>query len=173
MTNMETLPTDLQAIMDDVLDLIRKRLAKGDEVPPSFFLINRERHTVLPIIAPWTNDDEKYATAKIIRRQAKTIGSDCVIFVCEAWGRTIDKNNATDQEALARLIKHGRVRDEPDRRDVLMITVETRGKTWGAMPEVTTGGKTRELASIEWRVYDGMEGKLASFLSPPAGAARH
>ena len=162
------LPADVAKLLDSALTLARETLAIGDEVPPTWYLMNREIGSAIMVVAPFRNDDEKYAAAHKIRHTATLSGCDCVVFICEGWAKP---SLSTDPD-FERLSRTGNIRDEPDRIDVLMINVETYDGFWGAMPEVFAKGRRRELAAVEFERGEQM-GAMSSWLPPRHDTTRH
>lgn len=162
------LPDDLTLLLDALVESARETLAQGKQVPPTWFLINREIGSMMPLVMPFRDDNEKRAAANLVRATIKRAGCDCVVFVCEGWAKSMNR----DDPNWDRINRTGNVRDEAGRIDVLMINVETYDGFWGAMPEVSEKGHRRELAPVEYKPSEQM-GAMSNFLPPKPGTVSH
>lgn len=159
-----SLPEDLVPLVAHALESVTERLDEGKDVPPTWFLINRELRAVLPLVIPFGNYEEKCRAAETVRALAYKMQCDCVIFFCEGWGLT--RPNA---EQAKRVAETGSVRDEPDAVDILMVNVETYEGAWAAQPRVFEKGTRHELGPIELLDGGTLMGRMSNWLPPKPG----
>jgi len=74
---------------------------------------------VVPILAPFSGDDEKNASIAFVREKAKSMNANVVGFMCEAW--VVEKIGADIDEA-EKIIPS----EHDDRREIIQIHAEDR-----------------------------------------------
>lgn len=87
--------------------------ASGEVMP--MWIAQDGKGEVIPILTPFTNDEEKDVTADAVREIFKKVGAVRCAFISEAWMLVGDKNNKMPE---------GPIREHPNRVEALVITVE-------------------------------------------------
>lgn len=162
------LPADIAELIETALQDARKWLHAGKQVPPTWFLLNRELGAMMPLPLPFRTAAEKHRAAQLVRDLAAKMSCDCVVFICEGWGLS-----RVDVATAERLGRTGQVKDEPGAVDVLLVNVETYEGDWWAQPQVTTQGKERRLAPVVFRTMSIAAGNMVGYLPPKPGTAVH
>lgn len=145
----------LEHFRKDINDLITAGFKETQKVPPlAFAMIRKNGKWAIVIMAGleglFANDIEKDLAAELIKKMQKDIKPLAIAFVSEAWiSMTKDKNldDVLDQNGNYRDEKFKPVND-PNRKEVVMISFETFDKqiidTW----EIVRDGKNAKLTTL-------------------------
>ncbi len=159
------MPSDLEQIVGSVFRQALRIVAdEGEMMPVGFVICFSEKKKILPVGVPFTNPEQKHACMMMLRMIAEKEQADCVVFMCEAWGKSTTKQD--DVERIQK--KGGRVSDEPDAFECLAVNVETYNGIWLAMPKLVVKGKLRSYEPPQFRFADGVAGTMTGLL-PPRG----
>lgn len=161
--NFGSIPADLQPIAVKLLRDLRSLLDDKEFIQPVWFMIDRRRERIMPIIIPFECEEDKHLTAQFVRHLAKLQQGkvDAIIFACEAWRKVLERS---DTEVDFRKTP---VRDMPGREDIIMMMIETYDGLWIANPVVTgQPGEKRTLAPIHFEFQPGWTGELTNYLPP-------
>lgn len=160
--NKPHMPELLEIIVDTVFSHALEIVAEKGEMMPVAFLVRIDEGMVIPLGLPFSDEREKHAAMMMLRLMAKKKEADCVVFMCEAWGKSVEKQ----EEAERIRDSGGRVRNEPDSYECMMVDVETYHGHWAAMPKLVINGKKRTYAPPQFRFLDGASGTLMNHLPP-------
>lgn len=163
------MPEAVEQIVASVFEQAKVLVADDGELMPVAFLIQIDTGAFMPMGLPFHDDKEKHMAMMALRAMAKKMQSDCVIFMCEAWGASATAKNADEARAeTKRIAQTGNVRNQPGAYECLMINVETYNGNWIGMAKLVRDGKTRSFERPAFKYMRGGEGMMMGYL-PPRG----
>lgn len=163
------MPEAVEQIVASVFEQAKALHAAGEDIMPVAFLIQIDTGAFMPMGLPFHDDKEKHMAMMALRMMAEKMQSDCVIFMCEAWGATANAKNAEEARAESeRIAQTGNVRNQPGAYECLMLNVETYNGNWLGMAKLVGHGKTRSFEQPAFRYMQGGGGMMMGYL-PPRG----
>jgi hypothetical protein len=130
--NNPPMPDDMAEVANVIIEVIRIHLESGEEIDATWFLIDRKEQKFLPLRFPLKSELHKIIVPMIIREIIADQKPDAVIMIAEAYIRAFDKGVDVSKREYKNL------RDDPEAREVITITVECTEGMWSGDPEITT-----------------------------------
>jgi len=114
----------------------------------------------LVIATPWSDDDEKEATAQAIRQIFDRAQVKRFAFISEAWVASMRPGTSLEEA------NHTRASQHPDRREVLMINAEDRwgNAISGCFYILRPEHGPAKLSPLQMSDYDTTKGRFAGML---------
>lgn len=158
---MKTIPEVYHEDIEMIVKTMRGFMLDGHELQGMAFLGQLENNRLLPVPMPMGDIKEKNLSAARVTQLAKLLQPDFIILISEAWL----KENPGDLEKVRRIAKEG-VEHEPDRREIVMLTLETRQGAWLGYADIKSlGGDKRGFGELQF-IKGDTEGRFAHLLAP-------
>lgn len=143
-----------------VIEMAAVNLKQEELLLPTFFVGKEDGIAIVG--APWGNDSrEKDHAAEEVKRIAKEMKAEFILFVSESW-------TIRDQEAAREFQndrrKYPSVKDHPKAVEVVMFTLETQTGARVGLAEILPG---RVMGEVIWQPKEmHMEGRFSNLLGP-------
>lgn len=145
MSDNPTLPPRYQQLLEGALKHARSQLADSGQVAPVGLVCSAavQPASAAPIVVDMAtqNDAQKDRVAFAIRELVKLYDADCVMLLTEAW--TLPQHLAKDHAALR--ARYGSLGNVPGRLEIVMVSIETRARSWMAQSPILRQGRIVKL----------------------------
>lgn len=147
---------EINGIYFSTMNRIGESFKKGCHITePVAVVIKGDSKMVVP-----QGELEKNDYADQLRIVCHFLQADAVILFCEASQWT-----GTEHQRLEVIKKRGTTHGHPKSKNVVMVTIETKGKTIIGLAEVEEKGNKRMMKAFVWDVQDTPELGKANFMS--------
>ena len=142
MQKLDDMPDDVARFAHQLTRVARKKIERGDNLDPTWFLIDMDRERFMPVSFPCNSEAAAVIIPMLVRDIVASVEPDVVVSIAEAVIRKLDDNG----------------KPLPDgQRDVLSIIVETYDGIWFADPDITTLESGRRLMDDVLLKFDRIE----------------
>jgi hypothetical protein len=141
-------------LIDKIVAQARRFVTDEGEALPTCFVCSEDHTEILTGVM--TNDAEKDQFAKIVRMKAFEMAAELVVFVSESW--MISEQDS--EEFLANRHKYKSVSDHPNKKEILLIHVETKQGIWLGKSEIIN----RKAGEPHFEKTESNKGRFARFL---------
>lgn len=140
-------------MMDHLAGFAKRTFEDHGEIIPMWVIIGKN-DDIVPILSPFSSDEEKDATAEFIRSKAKEMDAKPVGFMCEAWVVEAKAGTKIDCQPS----------QHTDRREVIQIYAEDKpGSLFGTYYILRPEHGKAKLSPF--KVFDGdASGRFTSIL---------
>jgi hypothetical protein len=153
----------LEAI-DPLIVRARQMIEAGEELAPFAFVGRFAERQIVPVLLDTHSSSAKDASVAAVRRIATELQADFVFTLTESWG--LGPEHLRDYRRI--LARYGSIAASPYRIELATFMLETRYGLWGAQARIKSPSKRaktrRSVGPIEWRPFDGAEGRFVGLL---------
>ncbi len=156
---IDVLPQQFRQTMKGIVKTAQEIISESNRqlVPITFLCKNNE---IQPIAMDFSDEEHKDFSSAAVSVLARKFKPEFIIFISEAWGLNVASENQVQQAAGKSLEHH------PNRREIVIYTLETAHGTWfGSSEIIRHGDGKRSIGDPEFIVADKAVGRFANFLA--------
>lgn len=155
-------PAKYVKFLSDIIEKAQQNLKNHTQLLPIAFLINHENKKTEIISSNFNDEHEKDYFAETVKQRASKIQADAICFLAESW--TLPEKYHSKDMMDTIIKKYGTISNFPERKEIVMINLETNEGIWVGMSDLKLAKKGKKLVGFKWMKSPEIHGRFANLL---------
>lgn len=160
--NVKQPPAKYVSFLSKIIEQAQQNLKNHSQLSPVAFLISHASKKTEILGSGFSNPDEKDFFAETVKQRASKMQADAICFLAESW--TLPQKYQTPDMVQSILKKYGSVSNFPERKEIVMINLETDEGVWVGMSDLKPAKKGKKMVGIKWQKSPELHGRFANLL---------
>jgi hypothetical protein len=155
-------PAKYVSFLSKIIKLAQQNLKNDSQLLPVAFLISHASKKTEILGSDFSNPEEKDFFAETVKQRANKMQADAICFLAESW--TIPEKYQKPDMVQSILKKYGSVSNFPERKEIVLINLETNEGVWVGMSDLKPAKKGKKMVGIKWMKSPELQGRFANLL---------
>jgi hypothetical protein len=160
--NTDYPPAKYTVFLNKIIEQAQQNLKNHSQLLPIAFLISHENKKTELVGSNFSDVNEKDYFAETVRQRASKIQADAICFLAESW--TVPEKYQNKDMVESILQKYGQISNFPEKKEIVMINLETTDGLWIGMSDLKPAKKGKKIVGFKWMKSDNLHGRFANLL---------